>query len=142
MEGPKLLICMIIAFPMIGINFSSVQALLKGNHVLGCCPFDDRASSVIMPMEPIPTTTNGCQCISDCKASWHDLYKQDWCITADQCGEYREDEKYYWDYCSFQESDSPWESLDWKTKHNALWAAVKENSTMGPFQDYHVSDYL
>ena len=119
-----------------------IRFILVGNHfsLSGCCPFDDRAETALeMPMEPAPTTTHGCKCISDCKASWHDLYKQDWCKTAHQCGEYREEEKYHWDYCSFQESDFQWESLDWKTKHNALWAAVKENSTLGPFEDYHVS---
>ena len=108
-------------------------------HVVSAnCPFERKSDDVPI-MEPTPTTPNGCTCISDCKASWQDLYKKDWCKTADQCGEYAEEIKHHWDYCSFDKIDFQLENLDWKTKHDALWAAIKENATLGPYGSHHVT---
>ena len=77
-----------------------------------------------MQADPETTTTNGCDCKSQCRASMHDRFKHDWCPTKNNCGR-KSFLQGSWDHCLYKDSSRSDHTFDWKTKHNSLWHKVK-----------------
>ena len=83
------------------------------------------------------TTPNGCQCTSQCGASVGDAFSNDWCFTANSCGQYRLP-WHYWDYCLYLSNQQPeYTNMTWDQKQSQLWNLIKNDSTYG---SYHETD--
>ena len=72
--------------------------------------------------DPGQKTVQGCTCISACGASVDDLYRCDWCKTADGCGHKRFLGGSY-DYCDYAEDDA-FEAQSWQQKTAYFWDKV------------------
>ena len=83
--------------------------------------------------DPETTTPNGCVCKSLCGATIGDGFTRDWCKVEGSCGEY-DLIRGYWDYCLYKDSSKPdYVALDWKTKHDLLWAEIKSDPSIGEY---------
>jgi len=83
---------------------------------------------------PETTTPNGCTCNSDCGATMHDLFTEDWCTVDGDCGQYSymPSIRSYWDYCLFKDDMIPeYRNLDWRAKQDLIWAKVTEDESIG-----------
>ena len=116
------------------------------NHIsksFAGCPFaSSRSESGHLPnphevkeiADPETTTPNGCTCTSLCGATIDDLFFDDWCYTADECGLHGFI-RGWWDYCLYKDSAKPdYTAMTWQEKQDFLWSKVKEDSTFG---EYH-----
>jgi len=84
---------------------------------------------------PETTTPNGCTCNSDCGATVHDGFKEDWCKVDGNCGKYSylPSVRSYWDYCLYKYDGlkPQYRNLDWRAKHGLIWAKVTEDESLG-----------
>lgn len=72
--------------------------------------------------DPGQKTVQGCTCTSACGASVDDLYRCDWCTTADGCGHKRIFGGSY-DYCSFTQNNT-FEAQTWQQKTSYFWGKI------------------
>jgi len=84
---------------------------------------------------PETTTPNGCTCNSNCGATVHDGFKEDWCTVDGDCGEfsYLPSVFSHWDYClyKYDNLEPKYRKLDWKAKQDLIWAKVIEDESFG-----------
>jgi hypothetical protein len=72
--------------------------------------------------DPGQKTVKGCTCTSACGASIDDLYRCDWCSTADGCGHKRVFGGSY-DYCAYSQNNT-FEAQTWEEKTNYFWQKI------------------
>ena len=112
--------------------------LLQFSKYIGC-PFEAAAKNARFiksgddSPDPETTTPNGCTCNSLCGATIDDGFNLDWCTVDGDCGNY--DLIFgYWDHCLYKDSSKPdYVALDWKTKHDQIWAEVKADPSFGAY---------
>jgi len=106
------------------------------------CPFEKLANIKKITKtnevaDPETTTPNDCTCNSLCGATVDDGFTLDWCTVEGECGEYSLAWG-YWDYCLYKDSSKPdYVDLDWKIKHDMIWAEIKADPSFGA---YHPTD--
>merc|ERR1711935_629038 len=127
---------------MIRSKLTLLSLLITFNVVYSGCPFKQMANSERSGREsretreiadPETSTPNGCTCNSLCGATIEDGFTNDWCNVEGSCGEYTILIG-YWDWCLYKDSSKPDNTaLDWRTKHDQLWAEIKADGSYGEF---------